>query len=277
MRQTSTSGTVYAQTEVDASSLVSSAGYAGRAAVTISNTLSWETTPAAGIAVSQNTLTVKTSGRTNSSGTTAESTKAISFYSQVGSWGTPSTNKCYVYVTHTDSTDGKRILRREVDATERYNAGYDANNSAWLYEQSTGNIAGNLNPGIWVTAGYRDHNNTVHYCGSRWYTLKAGGVRAYSGTQPSGIQTLAANTVYEIYYDNGSGGTPGSGKYFKTPAGGSSPSYTVSGISGGNNCYDPSTFLSGYTKHSVTVGAKQQGYYQYIKFSVDGHKHAFYF
>ena len=254
MRTISTRGTVYAQTEVDASSLVTSAGYAGRAAVTISDTLSWAITPATGIATNQNAVTVSTTGRTNSSGTTANSTKTINFYSQTGSWGTPSANKCYVYVTHTDSTNAHRIIRREVDATSIYNNGYDANNTSWLYEQSTGSIAGNLNPGIWVTAGYRDHNNTVHYCGSRWYTLKAGGVRAYSGAEPSGIQTLAASTVYEIYYDNGSGGTPGSGKYFKTPSSGTSYSHSASLY-----CYEISTGGTGVktVRFSVQYSASQ--------------------
>jgi len=101
---------------------------------------------------------------------------------------------------------------------EAYNDGYDANNSAWLYEQNTGNSAGNLNPGIWVTAGYRDHNNGVHYCGTKWRTLEVGGVREHTGTEPSGLIPLGYNKVYEVYYDNGNGGTPGSGKYFKTPA-----------------------------------------------------------
>ena len=254
MRTTSTSGTVYAQTEVDASSLVTSAGYEGRAAVTISDTLSWAITPATGIATNQNAVTVSTTGRTNSSGTTANSTKTINFYSQTGSWGTPSANKCYVYVTHTDSANTHRIIRREVDATSIYNNGYDANNTSWLYEQSTGSIAGNLNPGIWVTAGYRDHNNTVHYCGSRWYTLKAGGVRAYSGAEPSGVQTLAASTVYEIYYDNGSGGTPGSGKYFKTPSSGTSYSHSASLY-----CYEISTGGTGVktVRFSVQYSASQ--------------------
>ena len=254
MRQTSTSGTVYAQTDVDASSLVTSAGYAGRAAVTISDTLSWTTAPATGITANQNAVTVSTTGRTNSSGTTANATKTINFYSQTGSWGTPSANKCYVYVTHTDSANTHRIIRREVDATSIYNNGYDANNTSWLYEQSTGNIAGNLNPGIWVTAGYRDHNNTVHYCGSRWYTLKAGGVRVHSGTEPSGVQTLSGNTVYEIYYDNGSGGTPGSGKYFKTPSSGTSYSHSASLY-----CYEISTGGSGVktVRFSVQYSATQ--------------------
>ena len=102
---------------------------------------------------------------------------------------------------------------------EAYYDGYDANASAWLYEQNTGNSAGNLNPGIWVTAGYRDHNNGVHYCGTKWRTLEVGGVREHTGAEPSGLTPLAANKVFEVYYNNGSGGTPGSGKYFKTPAG----------------------------------------------------------
>ena len=421
---------------VDASAKVTSAGYAGRAAVTISNTLSWTTTPASGITVNQNAVTVTTTGRTNSSGTEEQSTKTINLYSQVGSWGTPSTNKCYVYITHTDSTNGNRIIRREVDAsslvtnagyagsaavtlsnpswntvssiganrtvtvsttgrtnsngetdnlsksvalyitqgswsnenklevsmrtgstggtvvaksvvdassrvtsagyagraavnlaeptwnavsgstptsrtvtvtttgrttnagvtdnvsrsislyltqgnwsnkkktvfmrqgttsgtvyaqtdvdaTSIYNDGYDANTTSWLYEQSTGSIAGNLNPGIWVTAGYRDHNNTVHYCGSRWYTLKAGGVRVHSGAEPSGVQTLASNTVYEVYYDNGSGGTPGSGKYFKTPSSGQSYSHSASLY-----CYEISTGSSGVKtcRFSVQYSATQ--------------------
>ena len=119
----STDANRIARVQVDASTLVTNAGYAGRAAVTISSTLAWTTTPASGISVNQNAVTVKTSGRTDSSGTTSESEKKINFYSQVGSWGTPAANKCYVYVTHTNSTEGNRILRREVDATSIYNNG----------------------------------------------------------------------------------------------------------------------------------------------------------
>ena len=119
----STDANRIARVQVDASTLVTNAGYAGRAAVTISSTLTWTTTPASGISVNQNAVTVKTSGRTNSSGTASESEKTINLYSQVGSWGTPAANKCYVYVTHTDSAEGHRILRREVDATSIYNNG----------------------------------------------------------------------------------------------------------------------------------------------------------
>ena len=122
----STDANRIARVQVDASTLVTNAGYAGRAAVTISDTLTWTTTPASGISVNQNAVTVKTSGRTNSSGTASESEKTINLYSQVGSWGTPAANKCYVYVTHTDSAEGHRILRREVDASSIYTNGYNS-------------------------------------------------------------------------------------------------------------------------------------------------------
>ena len=71
----SASGTTYALLEVDASSLVTAAGYAGRAAVTL-NDPTWNAV--SGEIGSSRTLSVTTSGRTNASGTTDNLTKSAS-------------------------------------------------------------------------------------------------------------------------------------------------------------------------------------------------------
>ena len=138
------SGNNYAKCTVNAGTLVTNAGYAGRAAVTISDTLTWTTNPASNITVNSNAVTVKTTGRTNSSGTASESEKTLRFYSKVESWGTPSANKCYVYVTYDDSNDTSRIIRREVDATSRYRAGMQAVNLGnYTVDAKTSGIDGN--------------------------------------------------------------------------------------------------------------------------------------
>ena len=247
LRTGSTGGTVVAKSVVDDGTRITNAGYAGRAAVNLDQPY-WNAVT--GSTPTSRTLTVSTTGRTTGSGVTDNISRSVGLYLTQGSWS----NKKTTVFMRQGSASGTVYAQREVDASSVYNDGYDANNSAWLYEQSTGNVAGNLNPGIWVTAGYRDHNGTLHYCGSRWYTLKAGGVRQYSGAEPSGVQTLAGNTVYEIYYDNGSGGTPGSGKYFKTPSSGQSYSHSATLY-----CYEISTGSSGVKtcRFSVQYSATQ--------------------
>ena len=77
MRYGGTSGTVYAQTQVDAGTLVSDATYAGKASVTL-NDPTWNAI--SGAVGTSRTLSVTTSGRTDSSGTTANLTKSAALY-----------------------------------------------------------------------------------------------------------------------------------------------------------------------------------------------------
>ena len=104
------------KTNAEYNTAVANAGYAGRAAVTISSTLSWGTTPASDISVSQNSLTVSTAGRTDNSGTIEQDTETFNLYTQANvSYPTAT-----FYVTHTDSTDGNRILKKEVTCSAPY-------------------------------------------------------------------------------------------------------------------------------------------------------------
>lgn len=110
MRTGSTSGTVYAQTEVNASTLVTNAGYAGRAAVSL-NDPTWNAVT--GSTPTSRTVTVSTSGRTDSSGTTSNLSKSVSLYLTKGSW---SSNKLTVSM-RTGSTSGTVYAQTEVDAS----------------------------------------------------------------------------------------------------------------------------------------------------------------
>ena len=87
---------------------------AGRAAVTLSDTLSWTTTPSSAITASQNAVTVTTTGRTDASGTAAELTKTVNLYSQATTSGLTAT----FYVTHTNSTDGNRIIKHTATCSD---------------------------------------------------------------------------------------------------------------------------------------------------------------
>ena len=117
-----------ARVQVDATSVYR----AGMLAVTVNSSFTWSTAPASTVTVEQNTLTVQTSGRKNANGETAESSVSKTFYMAVGSWGTPSANKCYAYAMCGGDTGGYRIMRKEVDATPRI-----PNELVYLSNQST--------------------------------------------------------------------------------------------------------------------------------------------
>ena len=108
--------------------LITNAGYAGRAAVVLDNNLTWTRTPSADITGNNNTATVSTTGRTNSSGAVDERTKEVSIYLTQGDWGTPSANKKYVYANTADTTESNRIARIEVNAGDIYTAGQNSVN-----------------------------------------------------------------------------------------------------------------------------------------------------
>lgn len=127
MRAGSNTGTIYATIEVDASSLVSSATYAGKASVTLKDP-TWATAVSA--YPQNNTVTVTTSGRTNSSGTTAEESKSIALYLTQGTF---SSHKKYVTM-RVGSTTGTIRARIQVDATTEYDNGYDTGHTRGLYD-----------------------------------------------------------------------------------------------------------------------------------------------
>ncbi|MBE5797462.1 MAG: hypothetical protein E7327_08835 [Clostridiales bacterium] len=88
--------------------------YAGKAAVVLSDTLSWATTPSSSITANQNTVTISTSGRTDTSGNASEKTKAINLYSNATTSGLTAT----FYVTHTNSLDANRIIKRTATCSD---------------------------------------------------------------------------------------------------------------------------------------------------------------
>ena len=103
LRYGSSTGTAYAELEVDASSLVTSA----KNAVKVSGP-TWTTTPASGITGNSNTATFTTDAPSPSSGTPI----ALALYLVRGDGWSSGTR--YVYLTHTDTTDAKRCARIDV-------------------------------------------------------------------------------------------------------------------------------------------------------------------
>ena len=103
--------------------------YAGKAAVTLSDTPTWGTAPSSNITATQNTVTVSTSGRTNTSGTADERTKTINLYSNVTKSGLTAT----FYVTHTNSTDANRIIKREATFSDSNLTPENIKENVWIF------------------------------------------------------------------------------------------------------------------------------------------------
>ena len=267
MRAGSTSGTTYAQVEVDASSLVTTALNAGKAAVGISGA-SWSGNSSN---VTSRTVSVNTTGRTNTSGAAANLTTSIGLYMTQSGW---SGNSKTVYLRE-GANDGTIRAQVTVDATARYDAGVASVYGDYLApvwgERYGDNYNANLyktNGGSYVRKIYASANTGVHV------PLSEDGANMNSEglTEiPSGGVTANGNYKFRSGYAGI--------RYFSVNVPTSSASYSFSGISGGNNCpsSNVSGFLSGYTTHYVSVGSRQNQYYQYIKFAVDGRRHAFYF
>ena len=114
---------------------------------------------------------------------------------------------------------------------------------------------------------------------------KTAAVKIESSSSNSSAQNLAANTYYKITptYKDHEGTVQNSShvSYIKTPASssGSSASYTLSGVSTGNDYGDsmPAGFFSGYTYQQVFLPKAKDHYYRYIKFKVDKKNFAFFF
>lgn len=120
----------------------------GSSEVVLSDTLTWGTTPASGISVQQNSVTVSTSGRKNTSGTSDERTKTINLYSNATTSGLTAT----FYVTHTDSTDAKRIIKRTATCSDANLTAANIKNGSTIFGV-TGSYTVNLNSTLsWGTA-----------------------------------------------------------------------------------------------------------------------------
>lgn len=106
-----------ARYEVDASSLVTSARYAGKASVSLAQQ-TWGDTSGA---TDENTVTVSTSGRTDSSGNTDELSRTVGlFMTTSGTW--TSANEMTVYIRE-NSTAGVVRARKTVNASSVRTAG----------------------------------------------------------------------------------------------------------------------------------------------------------
>ena len=128
----STDANRIARIQVDASSI-----YTNGANATKVTGPTWSSPPKSDITGSSNTATFTTDAPTPNS----SAAKSLALYMNQGSW---SSNKKYVYVTHTNSTDANRIARVQVDASSIYENGWSASYNAIGLNYSTDQT---INPG----------------------------------------------------------------------------------------------------------------------------------
>ena len=214
----------------------------------------------------------------------SSSTKSVSITATAGISYNSSTHK---YTATAQSKAGSTNMGSDsaVSGTEAYDAGKnDTIATTWFgYTSTKGSSSDSSFIDISTpdTTRYlyaKERNGAWSRSNITWYLPKAE-IFTVSGAGSHHIGDLTPGSYICAGYSRGgySGNATYSAYTYRVP--GSSASYNFSGISGGNNCPsgNPGGFLAGYTTHHVTVGSKQNMYYQYIKFAVDGKKHAFYF
>ena len=242
MRVGGTDGTTYAQTEVDASGLVTTALNAGKAAVGISGA-SWSGNSSN---VTSRTVSVNTTGRTNTSGAAANLTTSIGLYLTQSGW---SGNSKTVYLKE-GANDGTIRAQVTVDATDRYDAGvasvygdylapiwgerYGDNYNANLYKTSGGafvrKIYASANTGVRVplsedgadmnspnlteipSTGITANGNYKFrsgYAGIRYLKVEVSGVHTKSFTLKctGKTQTYPGSTIYNYTFELGGSST----------------------------------------------------------------------
>ena len=145
--------------------------YAGKAAVTLSDTPTWGTTPSSNITATQNTVTVSTSGRTNTSGTADERTKSINLYSNVTKSGLTAT----FYVTHTNSTDANRIIKREATFSDSNLTAANIKSGVSIFGV-TGTYEGDGGPSGSYGVTWNTASSSYNY---GYYVVTLGGVEVY--------------------------------------------------------------------------------------------------
>lgn len=195
------------------------------------------------------TYSKTTSGSSNSASVTINSAVAM----QQG--------VCYAYATKTGS-DGNTT---SVAGTSKIVTIVNSNDNAVKLQLAGSDVGLTFSHGKY-TAGYNKGYSDAKASLYSWIAI----VNA-AGSNHQG--TLGYNTYIALVDGNGNN----TGNTWLTPKN-STPSYSFSNISSGNDCpsSNVSSFLAGYTLHKRTIGARQNYYYQYIKFSIDGRKHAFY-
>lgn len=141
---------------------------AGRAAVTLSDTLSWTTTPSSAITASQNAVTVTTTGRTDASGTAAELTKTVNLYSQATTSGLTAT----FYVTHTNSTDGNRIIKHTATCSDSNLVAGNIKKDIEIFGV-TGTYEGSGGSGTGTITAITQHSTAEYNDSTNVYTIHA--------------------------------------------------------------------------------------------------------
>lgn len=185
------------------------------------------------------------------------------------------------------------VASRTITApADRYYDGYDAGvtfagNSAWFEYTSTRGSDSNSsfidisNESItrYLNIKYTTRSGSeVHRRSLTWYLPKA---QLYTVSSAGSTNTeLTPGTYICAGYTRGgySSDYKESSHTYHVPSGGSTPAYSVSIKGKGNNATSGSGgVFSGYTTHYVSnMPSKQPQAYQYILFTVDGVKHAFY-
>ena len=209
----------------------------------------------------------------------------------------------YAQAKSSSSANSKtNVASRKITApADRYNAGKSdfvnllataSNELVWFgYTTTRGSKASFISPS-WPESGYRRylyarfdesvggtrHNITANtwYVPEPWIFTASG-----EGSQHQGDLTAGSYICIGARYYNDSGSyvsTTNPKFTWKVPSGGSSPSYSVSIKGKGNNATSASGgVFTGYTTHYVSsMPSRQPQAYQYILFTVDGRKHAFY-
>ena len=252
MRAGGTSGTVYAQTEVNASTLVTNANYAGRAAVNLGDPR-WNTY--SGSMPASRVVYVDTTGRTDANGNSDNKTKAVGLYLTEGSWGGTNNSVKTVYMRE-GSTSGTTRAQITIDATSRYANGWNANRNAWLDYGALTDYQGPLNEGSFVKTVTSDINgNSVNNSrGGYWFVPSAWFLyRDAAGSNHQG--NLQGGKYIELVYTRPNNGTPKStGSTWYVPESG--PSYSHSATL---YCYEITTGSTGVKtcRFSVQYSASQ--------------------
>lgn len=236
--QTVTPGSGYdamAQVAVDATPRY----YAGKAAVVLSDTLTWGTTPASGITVSQNSVQISTSGRTNTSGTAEERTKTVNLYSQASTSGLTAT----FFVTHTDSTDANRILKKTATCSDSNLTAANIKSGVSIFGV-TGTYTGGGGNGYFL--GFSDQRPTS---GGEWYPYSGGTIST-------------SKTIYAIVENSQGDPTAGTSITVRAPAE-KTIAPKASTITSNQTYYASDDGVDGWSSVTVNVGGYSNNMYLY--------------
>ena len=235
-------------------------------------------------------LSINGSGTNTVTRALSSSTKSVSITATAGISYNTSTHK---YTATAQSKAGSTNMgsASATSGTEAYEAGATAaGNSAWFAYTSTPGSSSDSSfidcsiPGtdrylyIWYNNGT---GTRVNKTATTWYVGKPDIFTVSSqGSNHQGDLTPGSYICAGYHRGNYGGDSKFSAYTWRVP-GSSGASYSFSGASLGGPvpAGDISTALSGYTLHLVsgTMGNASPSTRRYVKFTVDGRKHAFYF